>query len=50
MAQFAQTARNKTGLGALLAELARVVDEMLQPEHAGIALFDASRTKAKPVG
>ncbi len=38
LAQFAQTARDETDLDALLAELARVVDETLQPEHVSIWL------------
>jgi len=38
LAQFAQTARDETDLDALLAELARVADETLQPEHVSIWL------------
>ena len=38
LAQFALTARDETDLDALLAELARVVDETLQPEHVSIWL------------
>ena len=38
LAQFAQTARDETDLDALLAELTRVVDETLQPEHVSIWL------------
>ncbi len=38
LAQFAVTARDETDLDALLAELARVVDETLQPEHVSIWL------------
>jgi hypothetical protein len=38
LAQFAQTARDETDLDALLAELVRVVDETLQPEHVSIWL------------
>ena len=33
LAQFAQTARDETDLDALTAELARVAQETLQPEH-----------------
>ncbi len=43
LAQFAVTARDETDLDALLAELARVVDETLQPEHVSIWLRPASR-------
>ncbi len=39
LAQFAQTARDETDLDALLAELVRVVDETLQPEHVSVLLF-----------
>jgi hypothetical protein len=38
LAQFAVTARDETDLDALLAELVRVVDETLQPEHVSIWL------------
>ncbi len=38
LAQFALTARNETDLDALLAELVRVVDETLQPEHVSVWL------------
>jgi MFS family permease len=38
LAQFAQTARDETDLDALLAELARVVDETLQPEQVSVWL------------
>jgi hypothetical protein len=38
LAQFAQTARDETDLDALLAELVRVVDETLQPEHVSVWL------------
>jgi hypothetical protein len=40
LAQFAQTARDETDLNALLAELTRVVQETLQPEHVSIWLMD----------
>jgi hypothetical protein len=43
LAQFAQTARDETDLDALLAELVRVVDETLQPEHVSIWLKDPRR-------
>ena len=38
LAQFALTARDETDLDALTAELARVVDETLQPEHVSVWL------------
>jgi hypothetical protein len=38
LAQFAQAARDETDLDALLAELVRVVDETLQPEHVSVWL------------
>ncbi len=38
LAQFAVTARDETDLDALLAELVRVVDETLQPEHVSVWL------------
>ena len=38
LAQFAQTARDETDLDALTAELVRVVQETLQPEHVRIWL------------
>jgi len=38
LAAFAQTARDETDLDALLAELACVVDNTLQPEHVSIRL------------
>jgi hypothetical protein len=43
LAQFAQTARDETDLDALLAELVRVVDETLQPEHVSVWLKERSR-------
>jgi hypothetical protein len=45
LAQFAQTARDETDLDALLAELVRVVDETLQPEHVSIWLRDTKSPK-----
>ena len=38
LAQFAITARDKTDMNALTAELARVVQETLQPEFASVWL------------
>lgn len=38
LAEFAITARDETDLDALLAELVRVVDETLQPEHVSVWL------------
>jgi hypothetical protein len=43
LAQFALTARDETDLDALLAELVRVVDETLQPEHVSVWLKERSR-------
>jgi len=42
LAQFAITARDETDLDALLAELVRVVDETLQPEHVSVWLRETS--------
>ena len=42
LAQFSQTARDETDLDALLAELVRVVDETLQPEHVSVTLFHST--------
>ncbi len=47
LAQFAQTARDETDLDALLAELVRVVDETLQPEHVSVWLKDPNLPMAK---
>ena len=38
LAQFALTARDETDLDALTAELVRVVQEAMQPEHVSIWL------------
>lgn len=38
MAQFALTARDETDLDALTAELVRVVQETMQPEHVTVWL------------
>jgi hypothetical protein len=43
LAQFAITARDETDLDVLLAELVRVVDETLQPEHVSVWLKEKSR-------
>jgi len=43
LAQFAVTARDETDLDALLAELVRVVDETLQPEHVSVWLKETPR-------
>jgi hypothetical protein len=43
LAQFAQTARDETDLDALLAELVRVVDETLQPEHVSVVLLSPNQ-------
>jgi hypothetical protein len=41
LARFAQAARDETDLDALLAELVRVVQETLQPEHVSVWLRPA---------
>jgi hypothetical protein len=46
LAQFAQTARDETDLDALLAELVRVVDETLQPEHVSVWLRNKKPRRA----
>ncbi|MFO7635350.1 MAG: hypothetical protein R6W76_22590 [Caldilinea sp.] len=46
LAQFAVTARDETDLDALLAELVRVVDETLQPEHVSVWLRDIPAPKS----
>jgi hypothetical protein len=38
LAQFALTARDETDLDALTAELVRVVQETMQPEHVSVWL------------
>ena len=43
LTQFALTARDETDLDALLAELVRVVDETLQPEHVSMWLEEKSK-------
>jgi hypothetical protein len=43
LAQFAQTARDETDLDALTAELARVVQETMQPEHVSVWLREDNR-------
>jgi hypothetical protein len=45
LAKFAQTARDETDLDALLAELVRVVDETLQPEHVSVWLRETESPK-----
>jgi len=45
LAQFAITARDETDLDALLAELVRVVDETLQPEHVSVWLRETKSPK-----
>ncbi len=45
LAQLAQTARDETDLDALLAELVRVVDETLQPEHVSVWLRETESPK-----
>jgi low affinity Fe/Cu permease len=45
LARFAQTARDETDLDALLAELVRVVDETLQPEHVSVWLRETKSPK-----
>jgi hypothetical protein len=43
LAQFAVTARDETDLDTLTAELARVVQETLQPEHVSVWLREDNR-------
>ena len=38
LARFAATARDETDLDALTAELARVIQETMQPEHVSVWL------------
>jgi hypothetical protein len=47
LAKFAQTARDETDLDALVAELVRVLDETLQPEHVTVTLFDTASTQGR---
>ncbi len=47
LARFAITARDETNMNALTAELARVVRETLQPEHAGIWLRLTGKEKQR---
>jgi hypothetical protein len=46
LAQFAQTARDETDLDALTGELARVVQETLQPEHVSVWLHKQEAPKS----
>jgi hypothetical protein len=43
MARFAATARDETDLDALTAELVRVIQEMMQPEHVSVSLRPSTR-------
>ena len=45
LAAFALTARDETDLDALTGELARVVQETMQPEGVSVWLVDTARTK-----
>ncbi|MEI2689106.1 MAG: hypothetical protein V9H69_05080 [Anaerolineae bacterium] len=47
LAQFAQTVRDETDMDVLLAELVRVVEETLQPEHVSVWLRDPNPPLAK---
>jgi hypothetical protein len=47
LAQFAQTARDETNLDALTGELARVVQETLQPVGVSVTLFDTASTQGR---
>jgi len=47
LAQFAQTARDETDLDALTGELARVVQETLQPAGVSVTLFDTALTQGR---
>ncbi|MCO6451754.1 MAG: hypothetical protein J5I90_13300, partial [Caldilineales bacterium] len=40
LADFARHARDETDLDSLTAELARVVEETMQPERVGVVLFN----------
>jgi hypothetical protein len=44
LAQFAATARDETDLDALTAELLRVIEETMQPEHVSLWLRDPRGT------
>ncbi len=45
LAQFAITARDETDMNALTAELARVVQETMQPEGVSVWLNESLVTK-----
>jgi len=47
LAQFAVTARDETDLDALTGELARVVQETLQPEGVSVTLFDTASIQGR---
>jgi len=47
LAQFAQTARDETDLDTLTAELARVVQETLQPERVSVWLADTAPNQGR---
>ncbi len=48
LAAFAATARNETDLDALTAELARVIQETMQPEHVSVWLRPVENSRPTP--
>lgn len=49
LAQFAQTVRDETDLDALTAELLRVIQETMQPQHVSVWLKPMMDGKPQPV-
>lgn len=49
LALFAQTARDETDMDVLTAELVRVVQETMQPEHVGVWLGDKVQAQKRPL-
>ena len=47
LAQFVLTARDETDLDALTAELARVVQETMQPERVSVWFADTAPTQGR---
>ena len=48
LARFAATARDETDLDALTAELARVIQETMQPEHVSVWLRPVENSRPTP--
>ena len=48
LAAFAATARNETDLDALTAELVRVIQETMQPEHVSVWLRPVENSRPAP--